>query len=562
MASPASLLNRDSLQTELAQRSLSHFIRQSWPVLEPATDYLHNWHIDAMSEYLEAVTAGQITRLLINIPPRHGKSRVVTIAWPCWEWIRAPYLRYLFASYSSDLSVTHSVDRRTVLLSEWYRERWGHIVELTGDQNAKEEYRNTAQGIMVATSTRGTALGKGGNRVVGDDLHNVLQAESDLERQSTVRNFDRGLSTRLNDKKKDAIVVVMQRLHEEDVSARCIELGYVHLKLPAEAEERTTIVLPMSGRKVTREAGELLWPEREGPAEIAQAKRALGPYAYAGQYQQRPTPATGGIFKRAWFRFWRPKPWPGQEPLGPVRDDQGTEYVCVEMPEAFDEQIQSWDTSFKKYSEAIRKGKEPDPVSGGLWGRKGADSYLLDRVNERMDVIEAAQAIRDMTAKWPRAMRKLIEDKGNGPAIRAMLQRDIPGLIPVTPIGSKVQRVMSAATSEDDKDARAVAVTSMFESGNVYFPHPAIAPWAWDCIKQFTDFPMGANDDDVDMTSQALTDMQRRVWMQADSDESMARKYGPPLRTTHDILKHEVRQAVQRQRKPQSKVNPWLRRKR
>jgi hypothetical protein len=298
------LLESDSSsrEAEHLEGSLPEFVRAAWPVLEPETPYLSNWHIDAVSEHLEAVTAGQITRLLVNMPPRYGKSNLITIMWPVWEWIRRPETRWLFASYSGSLSVKHSVDRRAIIRSDWYQERWGHRVKIADDANLKTEFMNTRRGVMVATSVGGGATGRGGDRVVVDDPHNPLQAESDVQRRSAVTFFDRTLSNRLNDKRKGAIVVVMQRLHEEDVSGRCLELGYTHLKLPAEAKGRTVVAFP-SGREVVREDGELLWPEREGPKEIADAKAAMGSYAYAGQYDQEPSPPGGGLFRREWFRL-------------------------------------------------------------------------------------------------------------------------------------------------------------------------------------------------------------------------------------------------------------------
>ena len=287
-------------EVEQCRRSLSAFVRAAWPVLEPGTTYLANWHIDLIAEYLEAVTRGEITRLVINMPPRYMKSLMVSVFWPCWEWTLKPETRWMFASYSKDLSTKHSVDRRTVIQSAWYQDRWGKTVRLSDDANLKTEFVNDRRGVMLATSVGGTATGKGGDRVICDDPHNPMQAESDLERQSAVRFFDRTLSNRLDDKRKGAIVVVMQRLHEEDVAARCLELGYTHLKLPAESRGRTVVDFP-SGRQVVREDGELLWPEREGPAEIAQAKAAMGSYAYAGQYDQEPAPPGGGMLKSIWF---------------------------------------------------------------------------------------------------------------------------------------------------------------------------------------------------------------------------------------------------------------------
>ena len=254
---------QDELLTRQAARSLRAFVEQAWPVLEPTTPFLPNWHIDLVCEHLEAITAGETTRLLINLPPRYMKSLLVSVFWPVWEWIASPSRRWICVSYSDALSLKLSLDRRTLVQSEWYQARWGHTVQLSSDQNVKGEFRNTRQGVMCATSVGGSATGKGGDRIIVDDLHNPQQADSDAQREAALRFFRETLSTRLDTPKTGAIVVVMQRLHEADLSARCLELEYRHLCLPVEADVATDIVFPVSGRVVTRAPGHLLWPARE-----------------------------------------------------------------------------------------------------------------------------------------------------------------------------------------------------------------------------------------------------------------------------------------------------------
>lgn len=472
-----------------AKFHLRDFIKQSWHVIEPATEYQHNWHIDAISEYLEAVTAGQITRLLINMPPRHMKSISVSQMWPCWEWIRFPHLRYLVASYAQSLSTEHSVARRTIIQSDWYQTNFGDAFKLSGDQNEKIEFRNDKRGVMFATSLHGTGTGKGGNRVIIDDPHNVKQAMSDVQRESDLYQFDKSLSTRLNDKKRDAIICVMQRLHEKDISARCIELGYTHLCLPAEPERRQTIFLPMSKREIVRDEGELLWAEREGRAELDAAKKALGSYGYSGQYQQQPSPAGGGMFKRDWWRFYR---------RAPALTD-------------FDEIIQSWDCAFKGLDSS-------DYVVGQIWGRKGADKYLLDQVRDRMTFTATLTAIRSLSAKWRTAFAKLVEEKANGAAVIDTLKHEIAGIIPINPEGGK--------------EARAAAVAPQVEAGNVYLPDPIfdletgyVPPdWIHDFIEEAAKFPKAAHDDQVDGMTQAL--LRLELHQADDEDDDIPESHG------------------------------------
>jgi len=231
----SSLNAKQKDKAKIAQESLSTFIRQAWPIIEPKSEYLQNWHIDAISEHLQAITDGKINKLLINMPPRHGKSILVSVMWPVWEWIRNPSGRWLFASYAGSLSTKHSLDRRTILQSEWYKANWGHVFRISGDQNLKTEYQNDRRGVMVATSVGGTATGKGGSRIVVDDPHNPMEAESDVQRESAIRFFDLTLSTRLDDLKTGAIVVVMQRVHEKDLSGHLLNQGgWEHLCLPSE----------------------------------------------------------------------------------------------------------------------------------------------------------------------------------------------------------------------------------------------------------------------------------------------------------------------------------------
>lgn len=484
----ARVTHNDEGAAEL-ERSLSAYTRQAWPIIDPA-DYMHNWHIDCISEYLQAVTSGQIRRLLVNIPPRYMKSILGSVTWPTWSWARRPESKWLFTSYAQSLSSKHSVDRRLILQSDWYRRKWGDRFYLLGDQNVKTEYQNSKNGVMIATSIGGTITGKGGDYIVVDDPHNPEEIDSDTIRTGVIEYFRRTLPSRLNNKKTGAIVVIMQRLHEQDLSGHIIEAGgYEHLRLPAEADRRVIVHFPQSGRSFIRESGALLWPEREGPEEIDAVKRALGSYNYAAQYGQEPSAAAGGTFKRWWWRYWHR---PG-EPLPPVEvkmPDGSLRHIHpVPLPAKFEEQLQSWDCAFKDEADS-------DYVVGQAWGRLQADKYLLDQFREQADIIATMDAIVRMTAKFPKATTKLVEDKANGTAVVQMLRRRIGGMIPVEPEGGKI--------------ARANAVAPEVEAGNVYLPHPHIAPWVPRFVDVFASFPKVANDDEVDAFSQAVKRMMYR----------------------------------------------------
>lgn len=456
------------IDRERAERHLAPFIRQAWPILEPETEYLHNWHIDLVCEYLEAVTAGEITRLIIDIPPRYMKSLSVSVCWPVWEWIRRPSLRFMFAGYSAELSTDHSMSRRRILESDWFRANWPHV-ELAGDQNVKTKYENTARGVMLATSFGGKATGMGGNRLVIDDPVNPRKAYSDAERKGANEEYDRTFSTRLDDKKRDAIVVVMQRIHDDDLVGHILGKAtggdWTVLKIPAEARDAHVVTFPRSGRQVHRPAGDVLWPEREGPAELAAVREDLGPTDYEAQYQQEPAPPAGTVVQLAWLRYYR------------------------EPPAAFDELVQSWDCSFKDE-------KTSDYVVGQIWGRRGAACYLLAQYRARADLPATLTMIRHASAAWPRASLKLVEEKANGAAVIATLRSEVPGLVPINPTDSKL--------------ARLHAVTPSFEAGNVYLPDPAYLEagdrsWVPDYVLELTRFPKATHDDQVDATTQALS---------------------------------------------------------
>ncbi len=287
------------VKKKLAENYLKHFTRQAWHVLEPTTAFVSGWHIDAICEHLEAVSRGEITRLLINIPPRHTKSLLVSVLWPCWSWIHNPSSRWLFVSYGQDLSTRDSVKCRRLITSQWYQERWGDKFAITSDQNQKTRFENNKTGYRLATSVGGMLTGEGGGFLIIDDPHNVKEAESDTIRESILRWYDEVLSTRLDDPKTGAKVIIMQRVHERDLSGHVLqkEAGYTHLCLPArhETDRRCTTVLGFSDPR--KEEGEPLWPALYGDKELTELENSLGSYAAAGQLQQRPSPRGGGMFK-------------------------------------------------------------------------------------------------------------------------------------------------------------------------------------------------------------------------------------------------------------------------
>ena len=487
-------------------------IRDGWVVLEPTTPFLLNWHHELLAEYLEAVTAGQIKRLLINVPPRYSKSRAVSVFWPTWCWARRPEdklgpndiltgasSRWIFASYADELSAEHSRDRRTLMESPWYRARWGDRVAFSKDQNRKTNYQNLKRGAMFAVSIAGAAgLGAGGDAIVIDDPHNTKEAQSEAERKAGIETFRSTLSTRHNNKKLGVIVVIMQRLNELDLAGYILELGgWEHLKIEGEFEQRRVYIFPRSQRQIIRESdhverlaadgrptariddGGLLWPAREGPEEIAERKLNLGSMGFASQYQQRPAPAGGALFKHEWWKYWRVLPQ--------------LHRIIMAMDTAYEE---GDDNSFSNCN---------------VWGFADIGFVLVDNWHQRVQFPELKRAAIWMASKWnPEAI--LIEARASGRSLIQELKRPVPVgsnepslhvSIPIVPIEPEV-----------DKYTRAVAVTPIPEAGLVWMPDPSMPmspqvpegyAWVNDYQKELELFPAGRLNDRVDTLVHALT---------------------------------------------------------
>ena len=288
-------------QSRRACKRLSEFVKQAWHILEPETDLEWGWALDAICEHLEAVTDGRIRRLLINCPPGLMKSLLVGVFWPAWEWgpQGMAHLKYVSTSHQQDLAVRDARKMRLIIESEWYQERWP--MGLAIDANAKTYFENTERGFRSSTAFTGMT-GKRGDRVILDDPHSVKSGESDAMRDDTIRTFREALPSRVNGK-KSAIVVIMQRLHEDDVSGNILsrDTNYVHLCLPMRFEPERRCSTPIGFTDPHETDGELLFPELYDEERTVELEGELGPYGTAGQLQQSPVGRDGGMFKRFWF---------------------------------------------------------------------------------------------------------------------------------------------------------------------------------------------------------------------------------------------------------------------
>jgi predicted phage terminase large subunit-like protein len=478
---------------------LRTFLREAWLITEPARPFVPAWHIDVVAEHLQAVSAGELPRLIINIPPRAMKSLSVAVFWPAWEWMTKPHLRWVFASYASSLAQRDSLKMRRLIKSEGGRQDGGIFQRLgyqgvlrlageagwgiTKDQDAKTKFETTETGMRLATSVGGMVTGEGGDRIVVDDPLNAQQARSDAERSTANEWWDETMSTRFNDADA-AAVLVMQRLHQDDLTGHLLEQGWHHLCLPAEYEPSHPFVYPDrvrldSGRELPgdprTEPGELLDPVRLDAATLQDRRRSLGSYGYAGQMQQRPSPDEGGMFKRGWWRYWHP----GFED---------------KLYLGWDQLIASWDMRFSDHDKATTSY-----VVGQVWGVHGADRYLLGQIRARLDFTDTLKAVQALAEWRPEASAKLVERKANGAAVINTLRHRVGGLIPIDPEGGK--------------DVRAAAVQPLVEAGNVYLPSSDVIPCplgyepttVQDFVEELATFPNGSHDDQVDAMTQALS---------------------------------------------------------
>jgi predicted phage terminase large subunit-like protein len=395
---------------------------------------------------------------MVFMPPQHGKSTLIAEYFPAWYLGKFPDRRVIYASYEADFAATWGRKARNVMEEHGQRVFGINVSKDSSAANRWDIQGHT--GGMNTAGVDGPITGKGAHLFVIDDpVKNADQADS-LTYQEKAMDWYRSVA-RTRMRHGSAIILVMTRWNELDLAGRLLTAekeggeNWTVLRLPALAEEHDPL-----GRAL----GDPLCPALFTREDLLATKAAVGSYWWQAMYQQQPTTRAGGLIKRSWWQYYKA------------------------IPEGFDEVIQSWDMSFKDTKSA--KSGHPDFVVAQVWGKKDGCFFLLDQVRGQMDFVTTLQAVRNMTAKWPQANIKLIEDKANGPAVISALSQEIFGIIPVEPFGSKV--------------ARAQAVTPAIESGNVYLPDPQLAPWVQDFVEECAAFPTGRHDDQVDAMSQAL----------------------------------------------------------
>lgn len=444
----------------LLRRDFMAFLERSFYTLNPQTPFLHNWHIELMAARLEACRLGHCRRLIINVPPRHLKSHCASIAFSAWLLGHDPAVQIINVSYGQDLADKLARDARMVMLTDWYQALFP--TRLSGQRQAIQDFMTTAQGGRLATSVGGVLTGRGADYLILDDPMKPDEALSDTQRRAVNDWYDHTLYSRLNHKDTGVIILVMQRLHLDDLVGHVLDQEpWEVLSFPAIAEQEESFCIKSvwGTRQHTRRVGDVLHPARESRETLERVRHTMGEYHYAGQYQQSPTPLGGGLVKMEWFRFYAPD----------------------RLFDLFDEILQSWDTA--------NKATELSDFSVcTTWGIRGKKLYLLHVLRKRLNFPELKRAIREQ-AEVHRATVILIEDKASGTQlIQELIHEELSIVKGVVPVGDKTMRLH--------------AQTATIENGFVFLPDKA--PWLAEYLHELTTFPKGKYDDQADSTAQAL----------------------------------------------------------
>ncbi len=480
--SPVILLDavKEARMARQAENSLYEFMKQAWGIIEPGVEFKGNWHLEAICDHLEAVSNGEIENLCINIPPGCCKSILVSVIWPCWEWLAKPELRWMSASYGVDLAIRDAQKTRDIITSEWYQRHWPQV-QLRAGSDQKTKYELTSGGWRMATSVGGRATGEHPDRKIVDDPTNAAQAASDAERETANLWFDRTLSTR--GKSRGArTVVVQQRLHEKDLTGHILNDigGYEHLCFPMEYEPGTKKVTSIGWSDPRTAEGSLLWPEMFSEKSVKELKKSLGEYGTAGQLAQRPSPAGGGILKVDHFQLW-----PHDKPL----------------PD-FDLVVQSADPA---YTEKTTN----DPTAFQAWGvfthagKRGA--MLLDCWAEHLAYPDLRSRLVD---EWHTSYGKRVNQRGRKPD-HFIIEAKASGLSLIQDLRSAGIPATPYNPGTADKISRAHQMSPILELDCLYVMESSQEPgrpvtWARSFIKELETFPNGARDDQVDACTQCM----------------------------------------------------------
>jgi predicted phage terminase large subunit-like protein len=495
----AQLLDLDRVECE---DSLYMFLVNAWKYID-SSPWTDGWPIEAVAEHLQAVVDGEIRRLIINIPPRMGKSSITSVALPAWTWAQSqsgptsgPGVQFLHASYANQLSLRDSVKCRRLIESYWYQQLWGSRFKLNSDQNTKSRFSNDQGGERLITSIGAAVTGEGGSIIVVDDPNAANEAFSDATIQTTIDWWDGTMSTRLNDPKTGAYIVIQQRLAEDDLTGHILskDVGnWTHLCLPMKFEANRSFVSSIGWKDPREEEGELLWPERFGPEEVRLLEKQLGPFAAAGQLQQRPEPAGGGVIKRDWWQLWPDSSFPPMDYIVASLDTAYTlktsnDYSALTVWGVF---TQSTDMRSTKFTDRYGRDLGDHSMRHGSMLDAVPRVMLMFGWQERLELHELVEKVAK-TAKSLKIDKLIIENKAAGISVAQEIRRLY---------GHEDFAVQLSDPKSQDKLSRLYSIQHLFAEGMIYTPDRV---WADMVMTQVGQFPKGKHDDLVDTVSMAL----------------------------------------------------------
>ncbi len=457
----AMVTDRQAVLDAILRTRFPFFLRKAFETVSPGDELCWSWHLDAIGWQLNRVRTGETRRLIVTIPPRHLKSITISVAWVAFMLGHRPDLRYVCVSYSQELAQKHARDCRALMHSEWYRRIFPGAV-LSRSRSAEHDFETTARGGRFSTSLGGTLTGRGGDIIILDDPMKPDDAMSESVRKGVLEWYSNTLTSRLNDKTRGAIILVMQRLHEDDLAGHLLETGdWCHLCLPAIAEAAEEIPVGKS-KSHLRAIGEPLHPGREPRALLEETRRTVGSMVFSAQYQQAPVPAGGNLVERDWLK----------------------RYAIAPESQPGDRIVQSWDT-------ATKDGVMNDFSVGITALIRKREIYILDVYRNRLTFPELRKKVMSLARRFS-ANVLLIEDAASGQQLiqqmRAESMREVPRPIPCKPVGDKITRM--------------AAQTSRIEAGELILPENA--PWLAGFERELLAFPGGRHDDQVDALAQLL----------------------------------------------------------
>ena len=455
--------NPQRIIDELIRRDFVSFVIRAFPFLRGGGNLMTNWHLDAIAFELDRVASGHNRRLILALPPRYLKSLMVSVLWVAWSLGRNPGLNFVCVSYNNELSAKHARDCREVMQSAWYRSLFPRT-RIKLSRSAVHDFETTAGGGRLATSITGTLTGRGGDIIIIDDPIKPNEVLSDVMREATNEWFSSTLASRLNDKKRGAIILLMQRLHPYDLAGVLVAAGgWAELSLPAIASEDRRIALTR-GRYYLRRTGDVLHPERDSREDLMRVKHEIGSLLFAAQYQQAPVPLQGNLVKRDWLK---------------------THVVAPDQADSADRIVQSWDT-------ASEEGAFTDYSVCVTAMVRGRSVWLLDVWRGKLQFPDLRKKVVELAQAFD-ATDLLIENASSGRQLIQQLEAE-----PVCGVPDPIRR-----RPEGNKLSRFSGITSMIEAGRLSLP--AKAHWLGEFMNELLAFPSVRHDDQVDALSQLLS---------------------------------------------------------